>query len=298
MKNIRRILKALNMLSLGHETGATFLEKTAKMDSIAKTQAMQTYLLGALSDPSLIGNYSVMHNNAIYKYGYGHPRTHKIAAKQVTGSSRRLSPPTKEITISLSLNGSSSKKDKKAKSAQPRFDTSNMGHLKRDENSPHVRGKFIMDQLITAAEAEKAAVAWAEDGTLGPEIKKRKIMELAQIAAHVHNIYKREKNVFRKRASKPDQDPRSRFTELPIEVRQDELRSSRGPDDATLSRWRASYAYLYDAEQNLKNGKQGWSRFPWNVAFRALCTIKAAALGPYQVVTSNFYERFKLVNPR
>jgi RNA-dependent RNA polymerase len=63
------------------ETGATFLEKTAKMDSITKIQAMQTYLLGALSDPSLIGNYSVMHNNAIYKYGYGHPRTHKIAAK-------------------------------------------------------------------------------------------------------------------------------------------------------------------------------------------------------------------------
>lgn len=234
----------------------------------------------------------------------------------------------------------SSKKDKKTKSAQSRFDMTNMSHLKRDENSPHVRGTFIMDKLITAAEAEKvrlltemetvfaplnnepdpdlvapwkAAVAWAEDDTLGPEIKKRKKWELAQIAQHVQNIYKREKSIFRKRA-KPDQDSRFRFTELPIEVRQDELRSlsrafvTEGPqigkellilaDDATLSRWRASYAYLYDAEQNLKNGKQGWSRFPWNVAFRALCTIKAAALGPYQVVTNNFYERFKLVTPR
>ncbi|KAF9478503.1 hypothetical protein BDN70DRAFT_44221 [Pholiota conissans] len=333
------------------ETGATFLEKVSEMNPVTKMQEMQTYLLGALLDPSLIGQYSMMHNNAIYQYGYGHPRTHKIAAKfvRVMDASKtgyRIKPATLAADMRTYHHGqpqwiAASKKDKKKKFAQAKIDKSNVAFLKRDQTSAHVHGKFIMDRLHIAAEVErerlfteiekifaplniepdpdliapwKAAVAWAEDDSLGVEIKKRKKLELSLIAQHVQGLYKKQKEIFRKRPSRDQDKNGPGFTDLPIEVRQDELRSlsrafaSEGPqigddlkivpDKATLSRWQASYAYLYDAEQNCKNGEQSWSRFPWNVAFRELCSIKASTLGPYQVVTTGFYERFKLVAPR
>jgi hypothetical protein len=93
----------------------------------------------------------------------------------------------------------------------------------------------------------------------------------------------------------------SGFTDLPIEVRQDVLRASAKefasrplPEEIFFSEQeiatlRASYAYIYDAEEN--KGK-GWSRFPWDVAMRELCTIKARALGPTKTVTEDFYGRY------
>ncbi len=63
------------------ETGSAFLERIKGADPEVRIHAMQTYLLGALVDPSLIGRYSAMHTNAIYQLGLGHPRTHKLAAK-------------------------------------------------------------------------------------------------------------------------------------------------------------------------------------------------------------------------
>lgn len=63
------------------ETGSTFLARMKDAEPEVRIHAMQTYLLGALVDPSLIGKYSAMHTNAIYQLGLGHPRTHKLAAK-------------------------------------------------------------------------------------------------------------------------------------------------------------------------------------------------------------------------
>ena len=59
----------------------------------------------------------------------------------------------------------------------------------------------------------------------------------------------------------------------------------------------ASYAYVYDWKMRSRSSNHvgdGWSRFPWNVAFRELCQIKAAAVGPSKTVTTTFYENFKL----
>lgn len=138
------------------------------------------------------------------------------------------------------------------------------------------------------------AIAHAERGS--PDVVQAKQMDLSLIIDHVQRIFAEHQSTVQTK----------NFTSLPIERRQDTLRAlskkfSDSPmidemntimDQATISRLRASYAYVYDAQQ--RAGRGGWSRFPWNVAMRELCHIKASALGPFKTVTGGFYERFKL----
>jgi RNA-dependent RNA polymerase len=158
------------------------------------------------------------------------------------------------------------------------------------------------------------ATQLAERGS--PESVKRKKLDLSLIALHVHAMYleHRAKLTFKETpgpTSLNGTSKRTSFTKLPIEVRQDIFRalsrkfsSSPRPeelesimDEATIARLRASYAYKYDAEMRSTTGN-GWSRFPWDVAMRELCAIKARALGPHKTVTTGFYERFKLSSHR
>ena len=57
-------------------------------------------------------------------------------------------------------------------------------------------------------------------------------------------------------------------------------------DAASARKVKASYAYLYDYEHSNKNR---WTRFPWNVGTRALCEIKAEALGFPKTIAAEFY---------
>jgi len=57
-----------------------------------------------------------------------------------------------------------------------------------------------------------------------------------------------------------------------------------------IARLRASYAYVYDSKQHERGA--GWSRFPWDVAMRELCAIKAQAVGRTKTVSEDFYARF------
>ncbi|KAF8801656.1 hypothetical protein BYT27DRAFT_7261778 [Phlegmacium glaucopus] len=214
-----------------------------------RIQAMQIYLLGAFSDSSIVGQYSMMHDNSVYERGYGNPRTVKLAAK-------------------WSQNG-------------------------LDESR--------LEPDLDLIEPWTAAQRWSAQGTLA-EIKQE---DLDIIATHVRNVYEKHQEGLKLRKPKPDATG-APCSSLPIEVRQDVIRSvSRAftsfphvedlqtmPDQATTARLRASYAFKYDAEKNTIKG--GWSRFPWNVAMRELCAIKATALGPSKTVTNNFYERFRL----
>jgi hypothetical protein len=141
------------------------------------------------------------------------------------------------------------------------------------------------DLIAPWLQAEKLA-----DREFDEEGIKRKQRDLKKIVEHVEKVRKE----WNKR-------PRgSAFTNLPIERRQDILRmlsrkfasiySSQdflysAPEIARLA---ASYAYKHD----LKGGKP--TRFPWDVALRELCHIKAHALGPWKTVTGGFYDRFQL----
>ncbi|KAL1746021.1 RNA dependent RNA polymerase-domain-containing protein [Schizophyllum fasciatum] len=121
--------------------------------------------------------------------------------------------------------------------------------------------------------------------------------DLGAIAAHVHRVYAEKSPV---------------VTDQRIEERQDQLRALSkkfvsGPplqdmqvlfEEAQIRRLAASYAYIYDwrkiSSYRNRHIGDGYSRFPWNVAFRELCQIKATAIGPSKTVSSEFYEHFKL----
>jgi RNA-dependent RNA polymerase len=91
------------------------------------------------------------------------------------------------------------------------------------------------------------------------------------------------------------------FTRRSIETRQDFLRRMSkefisGPpagevfvlSKEEVTRLRASYAYLYDWM------KQGGSRFPWNVAFNELGTIKLQAQKDFKPISRDFYEKMSI----
>lgn len=123
--------------------------------------------------------------------------------------------------------------------------------------------------------------------------------DLDRIAIHVQDMYKAHRTSIS-----------GTFTDKRIETRQDTLRDlskrfSASPrpeemntmmDEAYISRLRASYAYHYDADKRVDRttGSPGWTRFPWDMAMRELCHIKARALGPHKAITNDFYEHSKI----
>jgi len=74
----------------GNEKVQEFVERTAAWSPSERTLVMQTYLLGALRDTSVVGKYSSMHDNAIYSLGYSNPRTVKLAYKYVFPTVEKL----------------------------------------------------------------------------------------------------------------------------------------------------------------------------------------------------------------
>ncbi|KAF9465114.1 RNA dependent RNA polymerase-domain-containing protein [Collybia nuda] len=319
-----------------------FMHRVAGESEENKVSAMQTFLLGALRDTSLVGKYSSMHDNSIYNLGYAHPRTVKLAYKFCTvldgaKTGLKILPKTLKSDMGTYYHALGPKwKAKSKKKDGTEFDKSNTVFLQREPDGRFITGGFIMDVLQETATKECAraisaldsifalpsvqldphlvqpwdnAVMMAERGS--PAAVKRKRKDLSIIAQHVQTVYKR-------RYPKPSDGKTKKsvpgrttsFTEQPIEVRQDFLRTmskkfAAAPrvedmdpdsmmDNEMIARLRASYAYRYDHEMQVT----GWSRFPWNVALRELCTIKASALGPYKTVTNGFYERLKLVSAR
>ncbi|GJE99769.1 RNA dependent RNA polymerase [Phanerochaete sordida] len=94
------------------------------------------------------------------------------------------------------------------------------------------------------------------------------------------------------------------FTGLRIEKRQDVLRACSKSfhslladlhvfqlSDRELLRYIASYAYIWDHETTGR-----WTRFPWDVAFRVLCEIKAEAVtrGNTKTTTAEFYYKMTI----
>jgi hypothetical protein len=161
-------------------------------------------------------------------------------------------------------------------------------------------GRDPIDQDITAPwfRAKKIAERCAvEEGS------NRMLEDLAKIEKHVEAMYAQHRQQLRASSGSPDvaiRRDKAAFTDLPIEARQDKFRAlSRSfvsaprtdevfMDDWQITRLRASCAYWYDSQQ------AKWSRFPWDVAMRELCAIKANALGTSKTVTADFYERFSL----
>lgn len=178
---------------------------------------------------------------------------------------------------------------------------------------PRHLGHFIMDSMRKAVDAacdQQMAIIDARLGELYPyplDVDLRKPwIEFERRGGNEEACEAIKEHVETVRAAWSEATARKKgrksFTALPITVRQDVLRNlamtfvsgpdveiTVGPDDPSFAQLKASYAYLYDHD---RSGARRWSRFPWDVAFRSLCEIKAKALGPTKTVTSEFYSMF------
>jgi len=118
-----------------------------------------------------------------------------------------------------------------------------------------------------------------------------------RIKTHVEEVYREHQEQFRQTR----QSDCVSFTSLPIQRRQDILRKLSQKFHSEPSKFnimtrvmsdriKASYAYAYDSS----NGKA--TRFPWNVAFRVLCSIKCG--DEVKPVHKKFYDHMVIKLPK
>ncbi|KAJ6631174.1 RNA dependent RNA polymerase-domain-containing protein [Mycena sp. CBHHK59/15] len=311
-----------------------------------KAAHLQKYLLGALRDASVVGQYSSLHDNAIVKNGYDNPRTVKLAYQfcKILDSPKTgyiIRPETREADAKRHghARGPAWKSRQKNKPTDIHADESNSNHLQRQVSptNPMLSRPFIMDILNDAATRQEHTwlrdaeqlflpfetsplivdphltapweqyVAFAEKRARENTKDTRFRRDLGIIALHVKAMYNKHSRSIKASNKAAVLTATNSFSGRAIEVRQDTLRAlsrdfaaSPTPDqlttivdEALISRLRASYAYIFDQEQNQGHGK-GWSRFPWDVALGELSRIKTTALGSHKAVTVGFYEKFKI----
>ncbi|TBU26167.1 RNA dependent RNA polymerase-domain-containing protein [Dichomitus squalens] len=287
-----------------------------------KIYSLQKYLLGALQDKSLVGQYSTWWENSTYANGYNHRDTIFLAymfCAILDGSKTGVTVvPAKykehcrnQVWQARPPAWKESEEDREREELARTF--------RRQVQRPDTLPRFIMDRLRACVDLacttqrriiekrlppdfipprdDALARPWEEACSRAEELAARgcNLMreELDAIKAHVKAMYTRGKEMLHAAAR---EQKTGHFTELPIEKRQDALRKlsrefhSRPPkllffDAVSARRVKSSYAYIYDYEHS--RGK--WSRFPWNVGTRALCEIKAEALGYPKTIAAEFY---------
>ncbi|KAF9495388.1 hypothetical protein BDN71DRAFT_1589707 [Pleurotus eryngii] len=323
------------------KTVTDFLEET-RASSPEETQLkLQQYLLGALNQPSLVGQYSNFHLNSIYVNGYQHPETIRLAYMfcKVLDSSK-----SGEQVLSAQV-----KHDSKLYNKRPPFwketEEERSHHQTNEINLIRPKefhgNEFIMDTIYNQAKEEGRLVQqrieqafaalpkehvvdldlqqpWKQAEALGKQMTSRGYAERAEdlekIKRHVETMYGEHRKQVKPKKEGED------FTGIPIEARQDTLRSlsrqfASFPSSADLPSFvaaeqpttsifsneevaliKASYAYIFDHQEN--SARKGWTRFPWDVAMRDLCHIKARALGPHKTISEDFHARFQVKKAR
>ncbi|KAF9076729.1 RNA dependent RNA polymerase-domain-containing protein [Rhodocollybia butyracea] len=291
---------------------------------LAQVHAFQEYLIGGIKTASGAGRASNMHDFLMYTKGYAHPETIRMAhifCHTLDGIKTGLiakpelwGQDTRRYDKGM-MHWKETESKTKGKTSTVRTD--NIFVVRPPKLHP-----FIMDKLQHYAEKKASEKKQKVDETynqfsfaldkdltnpwtdaeeraerLERETKSNGMkLDLAKIKAHVKAMRDNHRNTIGKAG----------FTDLPIEVRQDTLRSlsrdfANGPDRADmylsaeeLMRLKASYAYLYDCEQPSSK----WTRFPWDMTMLELTAIKARATGRSRTVTGDFYEIFGLKRRR
>ncbi|TFY59667.1 hypothetical protein EVG20_g7698 [Dentipellis fragilis] len=289
--------------------------------SIAEcVREFQSYLMGSMRDSPVVGTYSGLHDNAMYAHGYNDPRTVRLAHMfcttldgSKTGLSVRYEVYRQDKDEFWSSRAPEWKVLKEREDRRRETSGSTVPGLQMGvtESQPLIKrgeglGRFVMDDLWYAMERMSCeqykrvedvfkALSHVRDDVLTHpwrEARERAVLvgegmraELDTIEAHVRACYEHHK----------EEVMDSNFTKQKIEKRQDMLRELSAEFASVpitclyfskneVGRVRASYAYYYDYEHRTCP-----SRFPWNVAMRTLCDIKASATGRHKTMTENFY---------
>lgn len=142
----------------------------------------------------------------------------------------------------------------------------------------------------------------------------RALSDLERICKHVEAMYVAHRGEMSSPRKQGKGSPRKAdgtpaFSSMSIEAKQDKMRDLSRRFAASpvasevlmskeeIARVRASYAYVYDWEQR-RERPPGFTRFPWDMAMRELCAIKARATGRWKTVAGDFYDHFNMKNPK
>ncbi|KAG7449112.1 uncharacterized protein BT62DRAFT_1073637 [Guyanagaster necrorhizus] len=316
-----------------NERVADFLVRVPRktVSTITYIHEVQEFLLRGLTDISVVGAYSNMHDVLAYTKGYDHPETLRLAhmfCYVLDGAKTGLkvlphvlSSDRREYAQKI-LEWKEFSKDPKETST----DETNAARAR-----PLAGKKFIMDIIqgyakkqgeiqlgmveqkmnscSPSAVDEELTAPWKEACVLAKKSKSRQ-EDLDAIKVHVQSVYQKHRsqvnNIHGRKNVHASPKKGAAFTDLPIEARQDELRAlskefaakplprdlvaTTGTEAAIL---KASYAYLYDLEQRA-GAVTKWTRFPWDVAMRELCGVKARAAGRWKALNGDFYERMMI----
>ncbi|THH27948.1 hypothetical protein EUX98_g6245 [Antrodiella citrinella] len=310
------------------ETVAEFQERVSALEEGSQISQLQRYLLSSLTNPEVVGRINKFWENAVYTLSYSDPETIKLAylfCEALDGSKTGVTVNQQYLN---ELQKKYSQTPRWKEKAGSQSDTSNLPelvrpkdlgpfvmdelraqmkkiageqHIRIDKNDP-AKGKHNRDQDLIAPfkEAEKRA------NSLSESVHSSVWLEaLEQIKCHVkttRDLWETERSKLQHQKKQPlkKKSPSGGFTDAPIQARQDVLRKvSRAFNEDLLplkrdlhspQEWRrlcASYAYIYSLDLG-----QSATRFPFDVAFRELCAIKAEAVskGRAKSVVPEFYE--------
>ncbi|KDQ60341.1 hypothetical protein JAAARDRAFT_126352, partial [Jaapia argillacea MUCL 33604] len=286
---------------------AEFLRNYESSNHDLCSSGIQDFLLAPLTSASLVGKYSTFHSNAVYRLGYNDPSTVRLAhmfCEILDGSKSGLKVRNDIYRRDKGTWDVRGPVWRESEETRKRVASGPQLNLKRA-----IREEFIMDKLFKLGEkiivqikTEAPVPSTLPDYHLTkPWLDYKQQAQKVLMAGwegkwnDVQRIEEHVKQMKDKRSQTYAEQGRS-FTELRIERRQDILRNlslefTSKPsissfedlhDAAYIARLKASCAYHLEPTK----------RFPWDVAFRELCAIKAQALGSSHTVTAKFYDRF------
>ncbi|EPQ58296.1 hypothetical protein GLOTRDRAFT_36051 [Gloeophyllum trabeum ATCC 11539] len=287
-------------------------------------RGQQDFLLMGLRTLPLVGIYSTMHDYAAYMKGYDAEETVALAHMScivLDGTKTGLTVKSEVYARHENLYRKGKRapfwrEEQKKDTEKEKLIPANEAHPKR----PEALQNFVMDRILDASRQERDKwLRYLDEHMPEPAFTDKDLEEplrdarrraqnrmekgchdlhddLQLIEHHVERIW-RERPTRGNSEKSGNKEGGASFTGLGIEQRQDKLRElSRkfvteltAEDMYLIGKWeleelKASCAYSI-APRN---------RFPFDVATRHLCAIKARSLGPYKVVTQNFYERFRI----
>ncbi|CAA7259841.1 unnamed protein product [Cyclocybe aegerita] len=329
-KDIEKYFKPHN------EQVVAFQERTAALPVEEQIRELQKFLLSTVRDTTIVGKYSNYHEMALYTLGYCHKETIRLAymfCMTLDGIKTGMSVlPETEREDAKKYNKraprwkeTEEERDRKTSNETNAKRPRELGRFIMDElhNKATTEGENWLVRIgnhfksVASAKTDEALVEpyrkalemcrrWAtEEGNHRPSEDLKKLEE------HVRKVYddhRTEMSSPKKTSRSSPKKDKGSFTDQPIEVRQDKIRelSRRFADfpkpgelmmhDEEVARIRASYAYYYDCERR-RGYDVPWSRFPFDVAMRELCAIKARAAGRYKVVDGGFYDHFNMKHP-
>ncbi|KAF8582337.1 hypothetical protein K439DRAFT_1618397 [Ramaria rubella] len=305
-----------------NETAEHFQNRISDLAIEAQIREYQTVLLASLNDSAVVGSYSIWHDNAVYSYGYDHPDTRRLAFMFTTS----LDGSKSGLRVKTNVYKADKKKWDRRGPLWKEIEEplTNENPLTRGESLE----KFIMDDLKALGEKlshkvhlkfqERAPVDKSIDNDLrrpwiDAEAAAEKALksgctmlrnELKLIAVHVESVRDKYSDTWQRQLSpsktRRPVSPRSRgkrsqsTNSMSVRINGEiALDYANGPHDLILihgmqlEQLKASYAYILSTE----NGKS--SPFVFNVAFREILGLKAAAAGCVSVAQS-FYNVFDL----